>query len=126
MDRSFVPYLNEGQRDDLGGAQQDAFPKAEFQLKSDESPRFTYMRYHTGISEDQQAERDFMESDSSEEEDDFDWEFNDCEPGGDNMCQSKENQLKLVHCCMRDKLRGSKLDMACIAECRQKITWIKN
>jgi hypothetical protein len=30
MDRSFVPYLNEGQRDDLGGAQQDAFPKAEF------------------------------------------------------------------------------------------------
>lgn len=66
MDRSIVPDLNEGLWDDFGGAQEDASPKAEFQLKSDGSPRFTYMRYRTGISEDQPVACEDNDSESSE------------------------------------------------------------
>jgi hypothetical protein len=126
MDRTFVPELNEGLWDDFGGAQQLATPKAGFLLKTNDSPRFTYMRYHTGISEDQPIVCDLMDSDSSEEDDDFDWEFNDCDLEEDNASQAKENQLKLLHGCMRDKLREQKLDMAYIDECRNKIISIQN
>jgi hypothetical protein len=44
------------------------------------------MRYHTGISEDQPGACDNNYSDSGDEEDDFDWEFNDCEFGEDKVC----------------------------------------
>ena len=79
MDRSFVPDLSEGLWDDFSGLQQEASPKADFALKMEEKPRLVYMRYHTGISEDQPVACDSMEIDS-EDEDDFDWDFNDGEP----------------------------------------------
>lgn len=52
MDRSFVPDLSEGLRDDFSGLWQDVSPKADFALEMEEKPRLVYMRYHTGISED--------------------------------------------------------------------------
>ena len=105
MDRSFVPDLNEGPWDDFGGLQQVVSPKAEFELKPEGSPRFVYMRYHTGISEDQPVECDSEDIDG-EDEDGFDWDFNDCDPEDDQVCTSKENQLKQLHSCMRDELRS--------------------
>ena len=57
----------------------------------------------------------------SEYDEDFDWDFNDGEQEIDDVYSLKQDKLKLLHGCMRDELRETKMDIASIAECHNKI-----